>query len=122
MGTPQQYCLKWNNHSANFITVFDQLYRSESFTDVTLSLEGGKSIKCHKMVLAACSSYFRNIFQQSTEQKVVVILNGVKYGELVAILDYMYRGEVKIVHDQLDGLLKAAELLKVIDHPSQKAH
>lgn len=59
MATPQLYCLRWNNHRSNLLTVFDQLLQNEAFTDVTLACEGGTSVKCHKMVLAACSSYFQ---------------------------------------------------------------
>lgn len=64
MAVPQQYCLRWNNHRSNLLTVFDQLLQNEAFTDVTLACEGGASVKCHKMVLAACSSYFQCLFTE----------------------------------------------------------
>ena len=37
----------------------------------------------------------------------------IKYEEIRAILDYMYKGEVNVAQDHLPGLLKVAELLKV---------
>lgn len=109
----QQYCLRWNNHRSNLLTVFDQLLQNEAFTDVTLACEGGTSMKCHKMVLAACSSYFQCLFTELPCRHPVVVLKDVKYCEMKAILEYMYRGEVNVAQNQLAALLKVAEALKV---------
>ncbi|KAJ9601072.1 hypothetical protein L9F63_000807, partial [Diploptera punctata] len=109
----QQYCLRWNNHRTNLLTVFEELLHNEAFTDVTLACEGSASVKCHKMVLAACSSYFQSLFTELPCQHPVVVLKDVKYSEMKAILDYMYRGEVNVAHDQLGDLLKVAEALKI---------
>ncbi|XP_075234592.1 uncharacterized protein LOC142332193 [Lycorma delicatula] len=113
MAVPQQYCLRWNNHRSNLLTVFDQLLQNEAFTDVTLACEGGASVKCHKMVLAACSSYFQCLFTELPCSHPVVVLKDVRYCEMKAILEYMYRGEVNVAQDQLAALLKVAEALKV---------
>jgi BTB/POZ domain len=40
-------------------------------------------------------------------------LKDVKFQELRAMMDYMYRGEVNISQDQLAALLKAAESLQI---------
>lgn len=113
MATAQQYCLRWNNHRSNLLTVFDELLHNEAFTDVTLVCEGGAPIKCHRMVLAACSPYFQNLFTDLPCKHPVVVLKDVKYVEMKAILEYMYRGEVNVAQDQLAALLKIAEALKV---------
>lgn len=112
-GTSQQYCLRWNNHRSNLLTVFDELLQNEEFCDVTLACDGGVPIKCHKMVLAACSSYFQTLFTELPCKHPVVVLKDVKYSEIKAILHYMYRGEVNVAQDQLGALLKIAETLKV---------
>lgn len=112
-GAAQQYCLRWNNHRSNLLTVFDELLQNEAFTDVTLACDGGTSVKCHKMVLAACSSYFQTLFTELPCKHPVVVLKDVKYSEIKAILEYMYRGEVNVAQDQLAALLKVAEALKV---------
>ncbi|GJQ64844.1 hypothetical protein Trydic_g7020 [Trypoxylus dichotomus] len=86
---------------------------NEAFTDVTLVCDGGSPIKCHRMVLAACSPYFQNLFTDLPCKHPVVVLKDVKYSEIKAILEYMYRGEVNVAQDQLAALLKVAEALKV---------
>jgi hypothetical protein len=112
MGENQQYCLRWNNHRSNLLIVFDHLFMTESFTDVTLACDGS-SIKCHKMVLAACSSYFQQLFMENECAHPIVILKDILFSEIKAILEYMYRGEVNVGQEELAGLLKAAETLRV---------
>lgn len=108
----QQYCLRWNNHRSNLLTVFEQLLQTEAFTDVTLAV-GGTSIKCHKMVLAACSSYFQSLFLENACPHPIVVFKDIQYAEIRAILEYMYRGEVNVAQEQLPSLLKVAEALRV---------
>lgn len=112
-GMQQQYCLRWNNHKTNLLTVFSESFRNEDFTDVTLACEGGSVIKCHKMVLAACSSYFQNLFSDLPCSHPVVVLKDIRYSEIQAILEYMYKGEVSITQEEVEPLLRVAEALKV---------
>lgn len=116
MGTTptQQYCLRWNNHRSNLLNVFDELLRDEAFTDVTLACDDGPPIKCHKMVLAACSPYFQNLFTDLPCKHPIIVLKDVKYCEIKAILEYMYRGEVNVAQDQLAALLKVKKLYTAI--------
>lgn len=53
----QQFCLRWNNHQPNFISVFSALLHNENLVDVTLAAEGNQ-LQAHKVVLSACSTYF----------------------------------------------------------------
>lgn len=112
-GMQQQFCLRWNNHKTNLLTVLGEQFRNEYFTDVTLACEGGSFIKCHKMVLAACSSYFQCLFSELQCRHPVVVLKDVRYAEIQAILEYMYKGEVSITQEEVEPLLKVAEALKV---------
>lgn len=45
----QRFCLRWNNHQINLLSVFDQLLHDETFTDVTLAVEG-QYLKAHKVI------------------------------------------------------------------------
>jgi len=108
----QQYCLKWNNHQNNMLRVFTRLLGQEQFTDVILAAEG-KHIKCHKMVLSACSSYFEQLFVNFSEPNQIVILKDTSFADIAAIVDFMYKGEINVSQDKLSSLLKTAENLKV---------
>ncbi|XP_058795899.1 sex determination protein fruitless isoform X22 [Phymastichus coffea] len=112
MEDDQQFCLRWNNHQSTLIQNFDTLLESGTLVDCTLAAEG-KYLKAHKVVLSACSPYFEGLLSEHYDKHPVFILKDVKFKELKAMMDYMYRGEVNISQDQLTALLKAAESLQI---------
>jgi len=50
---------------------------------------------------------------ENTCEHPIVFLKDIKISEVRAILDYMYKGEVNVAQEELPGLLKVAELLRV---------
>lgn len=111
-GSPQQFCLRWNNYQSNLANCFDQLLQTESFVDVTLACEG-QSLKAHKVVLSACSPYFQSLFMDNPCRHPIIIMRDIKYCDLKAVVDFMYRGEINVSQDQISALLKVAETLKI---------
>lgn len=55
----------------------------------------------------------QTLLSQQYDKHPIFILKDVKFQELRAMMDYMYRGEVNISQDQLAALLKAAESLQI---------
>lgn len=53
------------------------------------------------------------LLSQHHDKHPIIILKDVKFEELKAMLDYMYRGEVNISQEQLTTFLKAAESLQI---------
>ena len=98
--------------TANLVKTFGEMIASESFTDVTLACDG-LMIKAHKIVLSACSNYFRELFLATPCKHPIVVLKDMKIEDLRAIIDFMYRGEVNVSQNQLGNLLKTAEVLRV---------
>lgn len=94
------------------LQVFENLLSTEALVDVTLACDG-LSLKAHKMVLSACSPFFQSLFLENPCKHPIVIMKDMRYCDLKAIIDFMYRGEVNVSHDQLSALLKTAETLKV---------
>jgi hypothetical protein len=66
------FCLEYSNHKTDMMEAFDDYLRNESMVDVMLSCEGN-TIKAHKMVLSAGSTYFRNIFGKFLSIFVLII-------------------------------------------------
>ncbi|XP_060534638.1 longitudinals lacking protein, isoforms A/B/D/L-like isoform X3 [Cylas formicarius] len=112
MDDDQQFCLRWNNHQSTLVAVFDTLLENGTLVDCTLAAEG-KFLNAHKVVLSACSPYFEALLSRHYDKHPILILKDVKFQELKAMMDYMYRGEVNISQDQLAALLKAAESLQI---------
>lgn len=58
----QNFCLRWNDFRTNFVAEFENLREEENFIDVTIACSG-KLIKAHKVVLSACSQFFKYILK-----------------------------------------------------------
>ena len=60
----QEFCLRWNNFHASLVNALDCFKNDADFVDVTLACEG-QYIKAHKMLLSACSVFFRDVLKVS---------------------------------------------------------
>lgn len=112
MNNASQFSLRWNNYVSHVTEAFNELRFSNDLVDVTLCCDGGK-IRAHKMLLSACSNYFKQIFKENPCQHPVIIFRNVKFDDLNAIINFMYHGEVNIFQEQLESFLITAELLEV---------
>ncbi|XP_063227503.1 protein jim lovell isoform X2 [Bacillus rossius redtenbacheri] len=111
MASPH-YSLRWNNHQNHILNAFDTLLQNETLVDVTLVCEEA-SVRAHKVVLSACSPYFQRIFSENPCKHPVIVLKDLRGWEVQAIVDFMYKGEISVIQDQLASLIKAAESLQV---------
>lgn len=128
MGTVEgSYCLKWNDFTTNLSCAFNELRDDEDFFDVTLLTEESE-IRCHKLILGACSphfryfpaqifkifflilSFFRAIIKRlSSVQNPAIYLRGVRHEDIKNILEFMYLGEVSVSQEDLDSFLSVAQ-------------
>ena len=123
MGSDQRFSLRWNNYQSHLVTAFKSLLDEKDFIDVTLGVEGRK-LPAHKMLLSACSPYFRELLKGNPCQHPIIILRDIKYDDLFSLLQFMYNGEVNVAQDQLNSFLKSAESLKIrglTDNESENA-
>ncbi|XP_050529099.1 protein abrupt isoform X1 [Daktulosphaira vitifoliae] len=112
MDTDQLYSVRWNEFHTSIITSFRHLLDQEDFIDVTIACEG-QSFTAHKVVLSACSPYFRSLLKANPCQHPIIILRDVKKKEMEALLSFMYNGEVRINQENLPEFLKTAKSLQV---------
>ena len=91
----EDFLLKWNDHHTLFFAGAEELCREEEYTDVTLSA-GSKFFSAHKLVLSICSPYFRQLFKRLGNEKSVIYLKDVDPKHLELLLEYMYKGEIKV--------------------------
>jgi len=111
--TEEKYCLRWNDFENKLSRAFKNIKDDNDFLDVTLACGGNKQIKAHKVILGACSSFFRSILKKNPHQHPLLYMKGVKYEEMLAVLDFMYHGEVNIAQEDLSSFLNVAKELEV---------
>lgn len=78
-------------------------------------LLSGTIFKAHKLILAACSKNFADLFETPSlaTGSVCVILEATSAENMAALLEFMYKGEVHVSQKALESFLKAAESLQV---------
>merc|ERR1712096_201236 len=111
MGT-EKFCLRWNDFESNISSTFRELRDDKDFFDVTLACDD-EQIQAHKVILSACSPFFRNILRRNPHQHPLLYLKGVKSADLQSVLNFMYHGEVNVAQEELNSFLAVAEDLRV---------
>jgi len=113
MALPENLRLHWNDFESNISKAFQELRETKDFFDVTLVCDEDQ-IHAHKIILSACSPFFRNILRRSPHHKhPLIYLKDVKFSELTSLLDFIYMGEVIVNREDLNSFLLVAEDLKV---------
>ena len=109
----EKFSLKWNDFETNVSRTFGVLRKEKEFFDVTLVSDDHHQVQAHKLVLSACSPFFKNILTQNQHSHPLLCLDGIKSDELQFVLDYIYHGEVQIFQEQLDRFLNIAQKLSL---------
>jgi len=108
----EKFCLRWNDFESTLPHAFRELREDKDFFDVTLACDD-QQLQAHKVILSACSPFFRTILKRNPHAHPLLYLKGVKYVDLVAVLNFMYHGEVNVAQEELNSFLAVAEELKV---------
>ncbi|XP_040579757.1 uncharacterized protein [Lepeophtheirus salmonis] len=106
------FTLQWNDYQNHLMNAFTSLRNDKDFVDLTLSCEGRK-ISSHKMLLSACSPYFRGLLKDNPCPHPVIILRQTSYEDLVAIIHFVYNGEVSLHQSRVKSFIKTAKSLKI---------
>lgn len=78
--------------------MFSQLLDRGCFCDVTLACEG-QTLKAHRVVLCACSTYFDSILTNGCSDKdPIVIMKDCKFADIKCLIEFMYKGEINVEH------------------------
>ena len=108
----EKFCLKWNDFERNISSAFREIRDEKEFFDITIACED-EQMQAHKVVLSACSPFFRNVLKRNPHQHPLLFLKGVSLKDLQAVLNFMYHGEVNVAQDDLNSFLQVAEDLRV---------
>ena len=92
----ETFNLFWNDFDISTRKTFQNLISDQDFTDVTLACLDNKQIKAHKVILSACSPFFRSLFLSNPHQHPLIYLRGVHYSDLLCIIQFIYLGQTRV--------------------------
>jgi len=108
----EKFSLKWNDFESNLSSAFTELREEKELFDVTLVCDSNQ-IEAHKVVISACSPFFRRILKRNQHSHPLLYLKGVPFTDLESVLSFMYQGEASVGQDHLNSFLATAEDLEV---------
>jgi hypothetical protein len=115
-GTHSRLLFKTANFMPEFFRNMHELFVAEKFCDVALTNEN-KIIKCHKIVLASASSYFKCLFTsgfKENEKCDQVCMDHIcSFSILESIVNFIYSGKVVVTESNVQSLLMASKILQV---------
>ena len=65
------------------------------------------------MILAASSPFFQRLLGRNKHPHPLIYMRGMKSDDLLAIVDFLYRGEANVFQENLDSFLAIAEELQL---------
>ena len=111
MSNPEKLCLKWNDFKERVSSTFGELRADQDLTDVTLACEDGEQVEAHKVILAASSPFFMEIFKRNKHPHPLIYMRALNSEDLLAIVEFIYFGEAKVFQNNLNSFLSLAEEL-----------
>lgn len=109
----EKLCLKWNDFDENVKSAFANFQSDQDFSDVTLACEDGQQVEAHKVILASCSPFLMELLRKNKHPHPIIYMRGVKFEDLVTIVEFLYLGEVNIYQENLAVFLTLAEELQL---------
>ena len=109
----EKLCLQWNDFQENIKRAFGSLREDNNFADVTLACEDDQQVEAHKVILAASSPFFQKLLGRNKHPHPLIYMRWMKYEDLLAIVEFLYRGEANVFQENLDSFLAIAEELQL---------
>lgn len=105
-----------DRHPKQTLDTLEALRQCEELCDVVIKV-GSKTIAAHRVVLAACSPYFRAMFtgeMAESRQSEITILD-VDESAMEVLINFSYTATITIREDNVQALLPAACLLQLVE-------
>ena len=108
---PENYSLKWQHFHQSIASAFKDLRNDDEFLDVTIACDEDQQIQAHKVIISACSPYFKSMLQKhrGATNPVLIMPDTVRFHEIISILDFMYYGEVSIPSEEVNNFLSTGK-------------
>jgi len=104
--------LQQSEFLSNYVGSFQELRTARELFDVTLACED-ETVEAHKVVISACSPFFRHVLTKAKQNHPFIYLKGVLHKDLLALLDYIYTGETQVPAQDVNRFIEVAQELQI---------
>jgi len=108
----ESHFLVFDRFEERVCQIFRDLATDKDFCDVTLACEN-KQVQSHKIILSAVSPILSTLLKENPNQHPLIYLRGVKYDQLVCLMEFIYKGEVNIAQEDVEDFLEMANDLRI---------
>ncbi|KAM3593655.1 uncharacterized protein V6R79_018029 [Siganus canaliculatus] len=90
------------------------LLENDKLVDCVLKVKD-KEFPCHRLVLCACSSYFRSIFLSDLDEskKKEIVLEDVEPGVMGLVLKYLYTSKINVTEQNVQDIFAVANIYQI---------
>ncbi|XP_036401098.1 kelch-like protein 41a [Megalops cyprinoides] len=93
-----------------------ELLNENRFVDCTLKVED-RSLPCHRLIMAACSPYFRELFfsddGKEEEGNQEIVLENVDPATMEMIVNYLYSAEIDLTDENVQDVFAVANRFQI---------
>nr|XP_006628173.2 PREDICTED: kelch repeat and BTB domain-containing protein 3 [Lepisosteus oculatus]XP_015196704.1 PREDICTED: kelch repeat and BTB domain-containing protein 3 [Lepisosteus oculatus] len=102
------------DHGQEILSVLQSFREKNAFFDFQILVKG-ETIPCHRCVLAACSDFFRAMFEVNMRERDdgSVTMSNLSPKAIKAFLDFAYTGQTMITEENVDMLFQLSSFLQI---------
>ncbi|XP_077984948.1 kelch-like protein 8 [Glandiceps talaboti] len=95
-------------------SVLYELFESSKLCDVLLKI-GEKRIKCHRIILASASSYFRAMLtsEMSESRQDIITIKDIDESAMEGLIRFMYTSKITLTTENVQQVLYASSILQM---------
>ncbi|XP_071839231.1 uncharacterized protein [Apostichopus japonicus] len=126
-GTVKLEGINNSTRNAQVLKKFGEYRLQGRLIDLTLGFFGGLEIKCHRIVLASASTYFKSLLSSGNRHVTrhdFIQMRGVQYSVMDILVDYAYSGTIAgVERDMMASLTESSRVFKFKDvHEACKSY
>ncbi|XP_049318222.1 kelch-like protein 40 [Bactrocera dorsalis] len=112
----QRNCSEQNHFMEKLMTKICSFYDEQSLIDVTFKFSNPTAlVPAHRLILAAASPYFKNLFKGNQGTNPVIEINDIDSDIFERLITFCYTGQVLITVNNVAAMLNAAIVLQLDD-------
>lgn len=108
------YVFESRAHAKDAFKMLQEFFGEQEMCDVEIKV-GNKSIKCHRVVLACISLYFRAMFKSDMAESRLecITIQDLDEGAMENLIEFCYTSRIKITTENVQPILFASSILQI---------